>query len=45
MVEKSTKQSKAEELIKALEETLEIVIAVVDMTELEIIQNVKGNRN
>lgn len=44
MVEKSTELSEAEELIRALEETLEIVQVVVKITEIEIGLNNKEVR-
>lgn len=44
MVEKSTELSEVEELIRALEETLEIVQVVVKITEIEIGLNNKEVR-
>lgn len=44
MVEKSTELSEVEELIRALEETLETVQVVVKITEIEIGLNNKEVR-
>lgn len=44
MVEKSTELSEVEELIRALEETLDIVQVVVKITEIEIGLNNKEVR-